>query len=432
MTELPSERGINFPLSSTSDLDAFDQVMEECEYQKYQSAKNYASYSTREMGGYSDKLLDRFKNFNFVDQSLPPRAFGIETKCIDMLSELWNAPDPENVFGLTTTGSSEACILAGLSLKQVWQNKKKQTGKPNLVISSEYHVTWEKFCYFFDVEMRAVPITRKNLSLDVDHAISMCDENTIGVVAILGSSGIGLYDNVELLNSKIDTYNLKTGYDINIHVDAASGGFYAPFMQPDLVWDFQLEWVTSINASGHKFGLVYPSVGWALWKNKECFPSEMKFSINYIGGIVKNMSLNFSKPLAHIIAQYYQFKSLGKEGYTKSHTECSNVATFLNEELEKMGCFDIINNGEDLPVVCWGLKHEATAGFNLFELSDKLKEHGWYIPAYTLPSNLENNTVQRIVITSDIDIPEVKAILKDMAKSLKALSPAPKLAMVEA
>lgn len=427
-TDIPLEPGSGFPLQTLNDLDAFTEIMDECNYKAYQEAKNYASYSTREMGGYSDEIMDRFKRFNFVDQSLPSQAFGVEGKCVDMLSELWNAPNPKDVLGLTTTGSSEACILAGLSLKQNWKNCKAGKGKPNLVISSEYHVTWEKFCRLFDVELRAVPITATNLNLDIDHAISLCDENTIGVVAILGSSGLGLLDDVETLNNKLEVFNASNDLNITIHVDAASGGFFTPFTDPNLVWDFRLKLVTSINASGHKYGLVYPSVGWILWKTKIIFPEEMSFSLNYIGGTIENVSLNFSKPMAQVLAQYYQFKRLGREGYAKIHNKSRRLALMLIEELKKFGCFEIINDGKGLPVVCWVLKTELHLDFTLFDLADRLKKAGLFIPAYTLPSNLTDLVVQRVVINSDIHIDEIRGIVRDIAKSLKVLAPALKTA----
>ena len=254
---------------------------------------------------------------NMIDKDEYPQTAAMEMRCVNMLSRLWHAPDPDKATGCSTTGSSEAAMLGGLALKRRWQQRRKAEGKPadkpNLVMGINVQVCWDKFANYWDVEMRLVPMEGDRYHLSPEEAVKLCDENTIGVVAMLGSTFDGSYEQVKEISEPLDDLQERTGLDIPMHVDGASGGFIAPFLDPDLEWDFRLPRVQSINASGHKYGLVYPGVGWAIWRDAEALPEDLIFWVNYLGDDMPTFALNFSRPGAQVVAQYYNFLRLGFE-----------------------------------------------------------------------------------------------------------------------
>ena len=252
-----------------------------------------------------------------------------------ILADLWCSPDEQQATGCSTTGSSEAAMLAGMALKWRWRDRMRAAGKPtdrpNLVMGANVQVCWEKFCRYWDVEPQLVPMEGDRYHLGAEEAVAHCDENTIGVVAILGSTFDGSYEPVKEIAAALDTLESDTGLDIPLHVDAASGGFVAPFLQPELEWDFRIPRVQSINASGHKYGLVYPGVGWAIWRNPAALPKDLIFDVNYLGGHMPTFALNFSRPGSEVVAQYFMFASLGREGYRRVIQGAQDVATHLVE-----------------------------------------------------------------------------------------------------
>jgi glutamate decarboxylase len=256
-------------------------------------------------------------------------------------------------------------------------------------------VCWEKFCRYWEVEPRFVPMDGDRFCLGAKEALELVDENTIGVVVIMGSTFDGRYENVKEVNDALVQRNAQTGWDVPIHVDGASGGFVAPFLQPDLEWDFRLPLVKSINTSGHKFGLVYPGVGWVIWRDKDELPEDLVFHCNYLGGDLPNFALNFSRPGNQVVAQYYNFLRLGRDGYRRIHQTSQDVALYLSGEIAKLGPFTLISDGSDIPVFAFTVNDSAN--FTVFELSDKLRERGWLLPAYTFPKNREDLAVLRAV-----------------------------------
>ena len=318
-------------------------------------------------------------------------------------------------------------MLGGVAAWLRWRKKRQAQGKPfdkpNFVISTGFQVVWEKFAQLWQIEMREVPLTLDKTTLDPEEALKMCDENTICVVPIQGVTWTGLNDDVEALDKALDAYNAKTGYDIPIHVDAASGGFILPFLYPDTKWDFRLKWVLSISVSGHKFGLVYPGLGWVCWKGKEYLPEEMSFSVNYLGANITQVGLNFSRPAAQILGQYYQFIRLGFQGYKEVQYNSLQIAKYIHGEIAKMAPF--VNYSENVvnPLFIWYLKPEyaKTAKWTLYDLQDKLSQHGWMVPAYTLPSKLEDYVVMRVVVRQGFSRDMADMLLGDIKNAIAEL-----------
>jgi glutamate decarboxylase len=363
---------------------------------------NLATFVGTWMEPFADRLYVEAFDKNAIDKDEYPHTAAIEGYCWHMLADLWHAPDPDRSIGTSTTGSSEACMLGGLALKRRWVHARRAAGKsvdrPNLVMSSAVQVCWEKFCNYFDVEQRTVPISLDHRTLDGHDLDKYVDENTIGVVAILGVTYTGMYEPVQAISDALDAIQATTGLDVPIHVDGASGGMVAPFLQPDLVWDFRLPRVASINTSGHKYGLVYPGIGWIVWREEALLPEDLIFRVSYLGGDTPTLALNFSRPGAQILLQYYLFLRLGVEGYREVQNSTASVARHLAAAIGRMGPFELWNDGSDIPAFAWSLRPAPGRHWTLYDLSDRLRMHGWLIPAYPMPKDLQDLTVQRIVV----------------------------------
>ena len=365
---------------------------------------------------------------NYIDETEYPRVAVMCGRCINMVANMWNSPEKaEWKTGAVGIGSSEACMLGGVAAWLRWRDRRKAQGKPydkpNLVMSTAYQVVWEKFCQLWQIEMRTVPITREHTTLDIDEAIRMCDENTICVVPIAGVTWTGMNDDIEALDKALDKYNKKTGYDIPIHVDAASGGFILPFINPKKKWDFRLKWVLSISTSGHKYGLVYPGLGWVVWKDKKYLPDQMSFSVNYLGASISQVGLNFSRPAAQILAQYYNFIHLGEDGYIDIHENSMCIAQYCHDQIGKMPYFDNYSETLENPLFIWSLKpeFEKTAKWTLFDLQDKLMQSGWMVPAYTMPKNIEDMVVMRVVVRQGMSRDMANMLIEDIQNAVEEL-----------
>jgi glutamate decarboxylase len=353
------------------------------------------------------RLMNDCIDKNMVDKDEYPQTAEIEARCVHMLADLWNAPEQGGV-GCSTVGSSEAAMLGGLAMKRRWEARQKAAGrptdKPNL-ITGPVQICWHKFTRYWDVEHREIPMENGRLLMTPEEVIKLCDENTIGVVPTLGVTFTGEFEPVEAVSNALDQYQEDTGIDIPIHVDGASGGFLAPFCAPEVKWDFRLPRVRSINASGHKFGLSPLGVGWILWREQSDLPQELVFHVNYLGGDMLDIALNFSRPGGQVVCQYYNFLRLGREGYRQVHGACYDTAQYLAEEIGKMGLFDIIYNGEmdkGIPATCWKLKDGVDPGFNLYDFADRLCARGWQVPAYSLPAHCEDVVIQRILVRQGV------------------------------
>src|SRR6188508_2059712 len=301
---------------------------------------NVATFVTTWMEPQAEKLMAECLDKNMIDKDEYPQTAALEVRCVEILSRLWHAPEGAQATGCSTTGSSEAAMLGGLALKRRWQKRRSDEGKPadrpNLVMGINVQVCWEKFAKYWDLEMRLVPMEGGRFHLSAEEAVKLCDENTVGVVAILGSTFDGSYEPVKEICAALDDLQQRTGLDIPVHVDGASGAFVAPFADPDLVWDFQLSRVASINASGHKYGLVYPGVGWIVWRDAKALPEDLIFWVNYLGDNMPTFALNFSRPGAQVVQQYYNFLRLGFDGYRRVHGYARDVATRLADRIAEL------------------------------------------------------------------------------------------------
>jgi glutamate decarboxylase len=388
------------------------------------SRLNLATFVTTWMEPAAKKLMSETFDKNMIDKDEYPKTAEIELRCVNILSRLWNAPADETTTGCSTIGSSEAAMLGGMALKWKWRDrmraKGKPTDKPNLVMGINVQVCWEKFCRYWDIEPRFVPMEGDRFCLNAEEALKLVDENTIGVVVIMGSTFDGRYENVKEVNDALITSNKQTGCEVPIHVDAASGGFIAPFLQPEIEWDFRLPLVKSINTSGHKYGLVYPGVGWIIWRDKDQLPEDLIFHCNYLGGDLPNFALNFSRPGNQVVAQYYNFLRLGREGYYRIQKACQGVALYLSEEISKLEPFELISDGSDIPVFAFTIaeKEKKSAGFSAFDLSNKIRERGWVVPAYTFPKNREDLAALRIVIKEGFSRDMADMLIGDIKSAL--------------
>ena len=415
------------PDSPTTPEIAYQMVKDET-FAQTQPRLNLATFVTTYMDEYATKLMDEAINVNFIDETEYPRIAVMSAKCINIIANLWNSPESNKwKTGALGIGSSEACMLGGVAAWLRWRKKRQDAGKPfdkpNFIISSGYQVVWEKFAKLWQVEMREVPITMDKITLDPEGCIQLCDENTICIVAIEGVTWTGLNDDAEALNNALEEYNTKTGYDIPIHIDAASGGFILPFLNPELKWDFRLKWVHSINASGHKYGLVYPGVGWVVWKDKEFLPEEMSFSVNYLGAEVTQVGLNFSRPAAQVLGQYYQFIRLGFEGYKQTQFNSMSIARYLHKEIGMIPCFKNFSEEVVNPLFIWYMDSEyaKNAKWTLYDLQDKLSQSGWMVPAYTLPANIQDYIVMRIVVRQGFSRDMADMLLGDIKSAVLEL-----------
>ncbi len=385
---------------------------------------NLATFVSTWAEPQAQQLMAECAEKNMIDKDEYPQTAEVEARCVHMLADLWNAPDSHAAVGCSTTGSSEAAMLAGLALKRRWQHRRRAEGKPtdrpNMVMGINVQVCWEKFADYFEVEPRYVPMEGNRFTLSADAAAELCDENTIGVVAVLGSTFDGAYEPVAEICAALDALEERTGVDVPVHVDGASGAMIAPFLDPDLAWDFRLPRVASINTSGHKYGLVMPGVGWALWRDAEALPQDLVFHVNYLGGDMPTFALNFSRPGAQVIAQYYNFLRLGFDGYRRVQRHCRDVATRLAGGIAKLGPFTLITDGSQLPVFAFRVNDEIS-NFSVFDVSAALRERGWLVPAYTFPANRTDLAALRVVIRNGFGHDLADLFLEDLRRVLPRL-----------
>jgi glutamate decarboxylase len=391
---------------------------------------NVATFVTTWMEPQAERLIAECLDKNMIDKDEYPQTAEIESRCVAILSNLWHAPDATQATGCSTTGSSEAAMLGGLALKRRWQKRRAAEGRPadrpNLVMGINVQVCWEKFANYWDVEMRLVPMEGDRFHLSADEAVKLCDENTIGVVAVLGSTFDGSYEPVKEICAALDALQLETGLDVPVHVDGASGAFVAPFVDPDLEWDFRLTRVASVNASGHKYGLVYPGVGWVVWRDAEALPEDLIFWVNYLGDNMPTFALNFSRPGAQVVAQYYNFLRLGFDGYRRVQGYAREVATRLSGLVAELGPFELLTRGDELPVFAFTLQPDVDR-FTVYDVSNALRERGWQVPAYTFPEQRTDLAALRVVVRRGFTHDLADMLVADLRRQLPRLQrqPAP-------
>lgn len=386
------------------------------------SRQNLATFCSTWIEPEVYQLMDECIDKNMIDKDEYPQTAEIESRCVHMLTDLWNSPDSANSRGCSTTGSSEAAMLGGLAMKWRWREKMRARGKPTdrpNMVCGPVQICWHKFARYWDVERREIPMEGDRLIMTAEEVIKCCDENTIGVVPTLGVTFTCQYEPVREVADALDRLQRDTGLDIPIHVDGASGGFLAPFVDPGLEWDFRLPRVKSINASGHKFGLAPLGVGWVVWRDKEDLPDDLIFWVNYLGGNMPTFALNFSRPGGQIVAQYYNFLRLGREGYRKIQQACYDTAAYLADEIAKMGPFKVIYDGRGgIPAICWSLEDGVNPGFTLYDLADRLRSRGWQVPAYSLPANRQDLVIQRLLVRHGVSRDLGDLLLGDMQRCI--------------
>jgi glutamate decarboxylase len=385
---------------------------------------NLATFVTTWMEPQAQALMSECFDKNMIDKDEYPQTAELEMRCVSMLARLWNTPEADRATGCSTTGSSEAAMLGGLALKRRWQHRRKAEGKPidspNIVMGINVQVCWEKFANYWDVEMRLVPMEGDRLHMTADEAVKLCDENTIAVVPVLGSTFDGSYEPVKEICDALDALQADTGLDVPVHVDGASGAFVAPFVDPDLLWDFRLPRVASINVSGHKYGLVYPGVGWVVWRDADALPDDLVFWVNYLGDNMPTFALNFSRPGAQVIGQYYNFLRLGFEGYRRVQQYARDVATGLSARIGELGPFELLTKGDELPVFAFTLK-DGVDNFTVFDVSNAMRERGWLLPAYTFPKNREDLAALRVVVKRGFSEDLADLLIHDLERQLPRL-----------
>jgi glutamate decarboxylase len=387
------------------------------------SRQNLATFCQTWVEPEVRRLMDECVDKNMIDKEEYPQTAEIESRCVHMLADLWNSPERAKTIGCSTTGSSEAAMLGGLALKWKWREKQRAAGRsterPNL-ITGPVQICWHKFARYFDVEIREVPMEQGRLLLSPEEVVKRCDENTIGVVPTLGVTFTLQYEPVEEICAALDAFEKRTGLDIPVHVDAASGGFLAPFADPQLKWDFRLPRVKSINVSGHKYGLAPLGCGWIVWREEHDLPSDLIFDVSYLGGNLPTFALNFSRPGGQVICQYFNFLRLGREGFRKVQDACYETAAWLADEIAKLGPFDLLYNGRGgIPGVTWTLKPDSGLAGSLYDLADRLRTRGWLVPAYSMPPNQQDVVVQRILVRHGFSRDLASLLLGDLKRSIE-------------
>ena len=400
------------------------------------SRLNLATFVTTWMDPEAERLMAETFDKNMIDKDEYPATAAIESRCVAMVADLFHAEnlrddDASTATGVSTIGSSEAVMLGGLALKWRWKERVSKNDPdawkgrtPNLVMGSNVQVVWEKFCRYFEVEPRYLPMAEDRYVITPEQVVEAVDENTIGVVGILGTTYTGELEPIAQICAALDKLASEKGLDIPVHVDAASGGFVVPFLDPDLKWDFRLPRVASINVSGHKYGLTYPGVGFVVWRNADQLPEDLVFRVNYLGGDMPTFTLNFSRPGNQVVGQYYNFLRLGRAGYTSVMQTLSNTARWFADQLAKSRHFEVISDGSQIPVVAFRLSGDF--GYNEFDVSAGLRSFGWQVPAYTMPDGAKDVSVLRVVVREGLSADLARSLWEDLhavLDNLDALQP---------
>jgi glutamate decarboxylase len=394
------------------------------------SRQNLATFCQTWLEPEVRQLMNECLDKNMIDKGEYPQMSELESRCVHMLADLWNSPNAAGTVGCSTTGSSEAAMLGGLAMKWRWRNKRgrKSSARPNLVCGP-VQICWHKFARYFDVELRQIPLKGSRLMMSPEEVVKRCDENTIGVVPTMGVTYTLQYEPVQAVAEALDDLEEESGLDIPIHVDAASGGFVAPFLHPGIGWDFRLPRVKSINTSGHKFGLTPLGCGWIVWREAQDLPEDLIFRVKYLGGSMPTFALNFSRPGGPVAAQYYNFIRLGRDGYTRIAKSCEEVGAWVGDQIKKMDLFSMVYDGRGgVPGCCWKIKDAADTPFTLYDLADRLRVRGWQVPAYPMPPNRGDLVVQRILARVGLSRDLAGLLIEDLQRAIRHFEkyPSPK------
>ncbi len=408
-----------FPDEGMSAPDAYNLIQEEMELDG-DPARNLATFVTTWMELPAKMVIAENLHRNFIDHAEYPRTAEIEKRCIRMLADLYHAPG--KTMGARTQGSSEAVMLGALAAKWRWRKAREDAGKdtdsPNLVYGKDVHVVWDKFCRYFDVEPRTAPMSRGKYTFGPEEFEPLVDENTIGVVAVVGTTFTGESDDVPGINKMLDGIHEDKGFDVPIHVDAASGGFVWPFLYPDEKWDFRLDRVRSINVSGHKFGMVYPGIGWLIFREEGDLPDDLVFYENYLGQTDATFTLNFSTGAAVMLGQYYNFCRFGHQGYRAIMEAMQLNASYLGDQLAETGRFESVGEGSRLPLVCFQLASDDGRAYDEFDVVAELAAlRGWMVPAYSLPPDAQDEVIMRALVKENVSHAAARTLAEDIQEA---------------
>jgi glutamate decarboxylase len=413
-----------FPAHENSAADIFQMVADEL-YLDGNARQNLATFCQTWEEPEVHRLMELSIDKNMIDKTEYPQTAEIEIRCAHMLANLWNAPSAADSVGTSTIGSSEASMLGGMAAKWRWKGRRKAAGKPtdkpNLVCGP-VQVCWHKFCRYWEVEKREIPMIPGTYRMDPERMLAAVDENTIAVVPTFGVTYTGQYEFVQPITDALDALQKRTGLDIDVHVDGASGAFLAPFVAPEIVWDFRLPRVKSISTSGHKYGLAPVGVGWVIWCDAADLPQDLVFSVPYLGGSIGTFAINFSRPAGQVIAQYYNFLRLGRDGYQRIQQACYDTTRWLSGEIAKLGPFEFINDGDPaqgIPAVCFTTKPGVKLPYTLYDLSDRLLNRGWQVPAFALIGEAKNTSVMRVMIRQGVSRDMAALLLEDIRRAVE-------------
>jgi glutamate decarboxylase len=390
-------------------------------------ALNLASFVTSWMEPQANLLAAETLAKNLIDQDEYPQTEVVHQRVVSMIGRLFHAPSGAHSTGTATIGSSEAIMLAMLAHKRSWQRRREADGeptdRPNVVMGADVHTCWEKFARYFEVEARVVPMEEGRYTVGASEVEPLLDERTIGVAGLHGTTFTGQMDDLASLDKLLERVESERGWQIPLHIDAASGGFITPFSEPDLEWDFRLPRVRSINVSNHKFGLVYPGMGTVVFREASDLPEDLIFHINYLGGDMPNYSLNFSRPSSSVVLQYFAFLRLGRDGYSEIIANVLSNAQALAHELARLDELEVMNDASRYPIVIVRAKDPEQLDLTL--LSPLLRARGWIVPAYTLPPNAEHITVLRMVIKENFSRDMVEMLAHDIKTAIGVLEHGP-------
>ncbi|WP_395756202.1 glutamate decarboxylase [Edwardsiella ictaluri] len=426
-----------FPLEEMREDIAFQVINDELLLDG-NARQNLATFCQTWDDDYVHRLMDISINKNWIDKEEYPQSAAIDLRCVNMVADLWHAPHPADgqAVGTNTIGYSEACMLGGMAMKWRWRAKRlaqgKPVDKPNMVCGP-VQVCWHKFARYWDIELREIPMALGKLFMDPERMIAACDENTIGVVPTFGVTYTGNYEMPDVLHKALDDLQARTGLDLDMHIDAASGGFLAPFCAPDIVWDFRLPRVKSISLSGHLFGLALFGCGWVVWRDDASLPDDLIFKVDYLGGQVGTFAINFSRPAGQVIAQYSEFLRLGREGYAKVHTASYPLAQFLAAEIARLEPYEFICNGDPqqvIPAVCFRIPAGKELGYSLYDLSERLRLRGWQVPAFALSGEMSDVVVMRIMCRRGFEMDFAQLLMDDFRAALAYLKAHPAAAHI--
>jgi glutamate decarboxylase len=412
-----------FPPSEMRPEDAYQVVSDEL-FLDGNARQNLATFCQTWEEPEVHRLMELSIDKNMIDKDEYPQTAELERRCVHMLADLWNAPDAANSVGCSAIGSSEACMLGGMAAKWRWRARRTAAGKPTdrpNMVCGPVQVVWHKFAKYWDVEMREIPMAEGRYCMEPEQMLEQVDENTILVVPTFGLTYTGAYEPVLALSEALDQLQQDTGLDIDIHVDGASGAFLAPFCAPDILWDFRVPRVKSISTSGHKFGLAPLGVGWAIWRDAAELPDDLIFHVSYLGGDMPVFQINFSRPAGQIVAQYYDFIRLGRDGYRRVHMASYDTGRWLAEEIVKLGPFEMLCDSDPntgIPNVAWRIKAGVDPGYTLYDVADRLRTRGWQVPAYPLTGELSDVAVQRILVRQGLSRDLASLLLTDLEAAI--------------